>query len=256
MPPTADGEPTDPRSTGADHPAARRDRRRAGVALTIVLPAVLAGGCGPESVRPHAAEVADGGPDCLATDVLWSLGLTPPRGHDRPGPGAGAVPVGFEPVAVVRCLGPSDLPITTVEPLPQPRQTLPPFDPSTAVQGAPDPEADLPLATGTPVPVDPPATPAPGAPDQPAATVVEAELRGDLGPLLATLARPSHRPAPDQACPALWESQPVIFLVDDDGRAVRAQWPTDACGFLLDGVTRPLDALEVVRETPRSLADA
>lgn len=254
MPPTAHREQTGPRSTDADPRAARRDRRRAGVALAIVLPAVLAGGCGPESVRPPAAEVADGGPDCLATDVLWSLGLTPPREHDRPGPRAGAVPVDFEPVAVVRCLGPLDLP--TAEPLPQPRQTLPTLDPSTAVRGAPDPEADLPLAAGTPVPVDPPATPAPGAPGQPAATVVEAELRGDLGPLLATLGRPSHRPTPDQPCPALWESQPVIFLVDDDGRAVRARWPADACGFLLDGVTRPLDALEVVRETPRSLADA
>ena len=249
MPPTAD----DRAAPDPEARAARRDRRRAGVALAIVLPALLAGGCGPESVLPPAAEVADAGPDCLAADVLWTLGLTPPPGYDRPGTSPGAVPVDFEPVAVVRCLGPFDLPVEVVEP--QSPQVLPGLDPSAVARAGLDPDAGSPLGAGTPVPVDPPATPAP-APDQPAVTVVEAELHGDLGPLLATLARPSHQPAPDQPCPAMWESQPVIFLVDADGRAVRAQWPTDACGFLLDGVTRPLDALEVVSETPRTAADA
>lgn len=208
MPPTAAPGPADADATGADARAARRDRRGAGIALAVLVPALIAGGCGPEAVRPSAAEVADGGPDCLAADVLWSLGLTPPEGYDRPGSRAGAVPVDFEAVAVVRCLGPLDLPVTTAER------------------------------------------------ERPAATVVEAELRGDLGPLLAVLARPSQQPAPDQPCPAMWESQPVIFLVDADGRAVRAQWPTDACHFLLDGATRPLDALEVVRETPRTAGSA
>lgn len=227
MPPTTDAGPTHA-GPGADARATRRDRRGARIALAVLVPALIAGGCGPEAVRPSAAEVAHGGPDCLAADVLWSLGLTPPEGYDRPGSRPGAVPVGFEPVAVVRCLGPLDLAATTAEP--ELRQTVPGLD-----RPAPEPRP---------------------APEQPAATVVEAELRGDLGPLLAVLARPSQQPAPDQPCPAMWESQPVIFLVDADGRAVRAEWPTDACRFLLDGVTRPLDALEVVRETPRTAGSA
>lgn len=255
MPPTAGPGTTGLHPAGAEARAARRDRRRAGIALAIVLPALVAGGCGPESVLPPVAEVADGGPDCLAADVLWSLGLTPPQGYARPGTRPGAVPVDVEPVAVVQCLGPFDLPVTMAGP--QPRQTLPTLAPSAADRVVPAPDAELPLVVGTPAPVEPPGTSAPGpVPDQPAATVVEAELRGDLGPLLAALARPSYRPAPDQPCPAIWQSQPVIFLVDAEGRAVRARWPTDACGFLLDGVTRPLDALEVVRETPRTAPDA
>jgi hypothetical protein len=179
--------------------------------------------------------------------VLWTLGLTPPREYDRPGTSSGAVPVDFEPVAVVRCLGPFDAPVAVVEP--QPPQVLPTLDPSVDGRAGPDPDGESPLVASTPVPADPAGTP---APDRPAPTVVEAELRGDLGPLLAVLARPSHQPLPDQPCPAMWQSQPVIFLVDADGRAVRARWPADACGFLLDGVTRPLDALDVVRETPRT----
>jgi len=247
VPPTADHRAApDPEAR-----AASRDRRRAGVALAIVLPALLAGGCGPESALPPAAEVADAGPDCLSADVLWTLGLTPPREYDRPGASPGAVPVDFDPVAVVRCLGPFDLPVEMAEP--QPTQVLPSLDPSVVGRAGPDPDAGSPLVAGAPVPSDPPGAP---APDRPAATVVEAELRGDLGPLLAALARPSHQPLPDQPCPAMWQSQPVIFLVDADGRAVRARWPADACGFLLDGVTRPLDALEVVRETPRTAGAA
>lgn len=248
MPPTADHRAApDP---GAR--TARRDRRRAGVALTIVLPALLAGGCGPESALPPAAEVAAAGPDCLAADVLWSLGLTPPDGHDRPGPEPGAVPADFDAVAVVDCRGgwrgPLDL--QPEASAPAGRIELVPEDVVTAGPGLVDDLAehavDLRDLPAVPEPVPTPAS----------VTVVEAELRGDLGPLLAALARPSHQPLPDQPCPAMWQSQPVIFLVDADGRAVRARWPSDACGFLLDGVTRPLDALEVVRETPRTAGAA
>jgi hypothetical protein len=41
----------------------------------------------------------------------------------------------------------------------------------------------------------------------------------------------------------MWQSQPQVYLVDGDGRAVRVAWPTDGCGFALDGVTAPLDHL-------------
>lgn len=54
----------------------------------------------------------------------------------------------------------------------------------------------------------------------------------------------------------MWHSQPVISLVEADGRAVRTPWPTDVCRFLLDRVTRPAETLELLRETPRTAADA
>jgi hypothetical protein len=210
-----------------------RDRRRAGVALALVLPALLAGGCGPETARPAAAEVAPGGPDCLADEILWGLGLVPP-GAPRPGPAPGAVPLGFEPVAVVECRGPLSGPVEVLpEPLPFATVPVVPAVPAERL-------SDVDLAVPSPAPA-----PAP-------VTVTEVRLEGDLGPLLAALARPSELPWPGQACPAMWESRPEIHLVDAGGRAVRAAWPTTGCGFLLDGVTRPLDALEVVRETTRT----
>jgi hypothetical protein len=54
----------------------------------------------------------------------------------------------------------------------------------------------------------------------------------------------------------MWESQPQVYLVDADGRAVRVRWPSDVCGLLLDGVTRPLGALEVVRTVTRTVDGA
>lgn len=239
MPPAARRPPVPPpppTGPAAAARASRRDRRVAGTALAIVLPAVLAGGgCGPATARPADAEIAADGPDCTATEVLWGLGLTPPEGHDRPAPAPGAVPAGFDPVAVVHCQGPLDRPVTLVEP-PQLQETL-----------VPDPgdEVDL-LPLPGPVPDAEQPEPAP-------AEVVEARLEGDLGALLGVLARPSQVPGPGQACPAMWQSQPQVYLVDGDGRAVRVQWPTDVCGFLLDGVTRPLAALEVVRTDTRTV---
>lgn len=250
MPPTADHRAApDPVAR-----AARRDRRRAGVALAIVLPALLAGGCGPESALPPAAEVADAGPDCLADGVLWGLGLTPPDGHDRPGPEPGAVPADFDAVAVVDCRGgwraPLDMQPETSPPA-ELVDRIPPDDVVTAGPGLVDDlaehEVDLRDLPAVPEPVPAPAS----------VTVVEAELRGDLGPLLAALARPSRQPAPGEACPAMMQLRPEIYLVDADGRAVRAHWPTTGCGFLLDdGAPGLLDALDVVRETPRTAGAA
>lgn len=250
MPPTADHRAApDPETR-----AARRDRRRAGVALAIVLPALLAGGCGPESALPPAAEVADAGPDCLADGVLWGLGLTPPDGHDRPGPEPGAVPADFDAVAVVDCRGgwraPLDMQPETSPPA-ELVDRIPPDDVVTAGPGLVDDlaehEVDLRDLPAVPEPVPAPAS----------VTVVEAELRGDLGPLLAALARPSRQPAPGEACPAMMQLRPEIYLVDADGRAVRAHWPTTGCGFVLDdGAPGLLDALDVVRETPRTAGAA
>ncbi len=215
----------------------------AGAVLVVGLLAACAGQ-GPG--RP-AAEIAEDGPDCTATEVLWSLGVQPPVGDDRPGPEPGAVPSGFEPVAVVECVGgpasatiaepPAELWTAVPEPLP---------DPEVDLRDAPE-HSDLVTPESTPG-----STPEPeetGPADEPTITITLVERRGDLGPLLRALSRPSQTPGPDQICAAVWESQPVIYLVDADGRAIRAQWPTTACGLLLDGVTAPLATLPVVATT-------
>ncbi len=196
-------------------------------------------GAGP--ARPMA-EIADDGPDCTATDVLGDLGLRPPTGDDRPGPAAGAVPPGFDPVAVVECTaGPADL--SPLDP--------PPAELSTAVPGAvPEDPASAPEHTGV-VPNDPAPDATPTVPT--AITVTLVERRGDLGPLLRALSRPSEPARADQACMAMWESRPVIYLLDAEGRAVRAQWPTTSCGFLLDGATASLAAIPTVGSTEQTV---
>lgn len=248
MPPTADDRAApDPR-------AGRRDRRRAGVALAIVLPVLLAGGCGPESALLPAAEVADAGPDCLADEVLWGLGLTPPDGHDRPAPASGSVPADFDAVAVVDCRGGWRAPIDLQPEVTTPPERLDRVSPKDVVTAGPglvddlaQHEVDLQDLPAVPEPVPAPVS----------VTVVEAELRGDLGPLLAALARPSQQPAPGEACPAMMQMRPVIYLLDAEGRAILARWPTTGCGFLLDdGAPGLLDALEVVRETTRTAGAA
>jgi len=245
VPTAATPDPAPVPATGRDARASRRDRRVAGTALAIVLPAVLAGGgCGPATASHPDAEIA-AAPDCTATDVLRGLGLVPPEDHDRPAPGAGAVPAGFAPVAVVQCRGPLDGPVTLVEP-PDLQETVDPL-PDAGTIPWPDPSGEVDLTA------PPPGT---GEPDEPGprpVTVTEAWLEGDLRPLLAALARPSEVPRPDQACTAMWQSQPQVYLVDADGRAVRVRWPSDVCGYLLDGVTRPLDALEVTRTQVRTV---
>jgi hypothetical protein len=209
----------------------RGPRATALVATTIVLLA----GCASAPAR-SAAEVAADGPDCLAADVLTDLGMVPPAGHTRTGPEPGSVPDGFVPESVVRCGGAVLLgdvaPPILLTPSPETHEDL--------EAGAVD--LDDALAT----PAEPEATPEP-------LTVQVSELRGDLGPLLDQLARPSQAPREGEACMALMEFRPVIFLVDADGRAVRAQWPSTSCGFLLDGAIAPLDALEVVGTTEQTL---
>jgi hypothetical protein len=215
----------------------RRPHAAAAVAATIVL---LTAGCASAPARP-AAEVAADGPDCLAADVLTDLGMVPPTGHTRTGPEAGSVPDGFTPVSVVRCGGAFLLgdvaPPVLLTPAPETLEDL----------GAGAVDLEDALAT--------PAAPAEPTPEPRSApvTVQVSELRGDLGPLLDQLARPSQAPREGEVCMAMMELRPVIFLVDADGRAVRAQWPSTSCGFLLDGATAPLDALEVVSTTEQTL---
>lgn len=186
------------------------------VAAAVVI-AVLGACAGPEEVRPAppgAAQIAVGGPDCLADEVLAALPLAGPASErsKRPAPEAGTVPPGFDAVQVVECRAPG-LTLST---------------PSTSTATA---------APATPI------------------AVVEVVLTGDLGPLLVALARPSDPVPRDLACPAMFEFQPQIYLEDARGRAVRPQWPVDACGFLHDGATAALAGLIEVSSTERVVAE-
>jgi hypothetical protein len=79
--------------------------------------------------------------------------------------------------------------------------------------------------------------------------VREVTLSGDLGPLLAALSRASEAPRADQACIAMFEFKPQIYLVDARGRAVRPSWPVDACGFLHDDARPALAGLSETGST-------
>jgi hypothetical protein len=224
----------------------RRPHARPVLALAGAAALALAG-CG-SSTAPAVAEIVDEGPECLATEVLQGLAIQPPEGHDRPAPAAGSVPADFDPVAVVECRGP----LSEVEVWSEPGQLVVPelLEPEED-RVEPGGPGEVGLQPGEP---GGPALPAPQEPAAPTpVTVTEVELHGDLAPLLADLARPSRTAGPDQACPAMMEYQPQIYLLDALGRAVRVQWPTDGCRFLLDGVTDGLTALTEVRRDARTL---
>jgi hypothetical protein len=206
-------------------------------ALLTAATVLLLAGCASAPAGP-AAQVAQDGPDCLVADVLRDLGVDPGASASE-GPEAGTVPEDFEPVAVVRCGGPLSL---------APQAAAPP------VLLMPSPGTVEDLEAGAVDLEDPPAVSQPGTPDGPREVTVQVtELRGDLGPLLDQLARPSQAPRADEACMAMMEIRPVMYLVDAAGSAVRAQWPSTSCGFLLDGALAPLEALEVTATWEQAL---
>ncbi|RYV50624.1 hypothetical protein [Pengzhenrongella frigida] len=88
---------------------AGRDAVAAVVAAVLIF---VVGACAePRAGRPASpgpAEIAVGGADCLADEVLAALPVTASTGagSERPAPAAGAVPRGFEPVQVVECRAP------------------------------------------------------------------------------------------------------------------------------------------------------
>jgi hypothetical protein len=203
-----------------------RKVRLAGSAVVAGVTAALLTGCGGSGATPtppmeaqETAEVALGGPDCLAREVLVELFGVEPAGSAPAASRSGVVPEGFEPVQVVLC---RPGPLILVEP--EPRE----------------------LATAIPSPL-PTAPTADASHDRrpTTATVEQVTLAGDLAPLVTALARPS---APDDGrpCPAVWESKPQIYLVDADGGAVRPRWPVTACGFLQKGAAGSLAQLEEI----------
>lgn len=255
-------------------------------AVVVLLGALVLVGCAGSRGAPSGeaafepAEVADAA-DCAVRDAVEATGAGGGDGLP-PAPAAGAVPDGFQPVAAVQCRvtvtmhpdppAPTLLPDLSVplDPDPPAATSLPdlsvPPDPGTgpgaepgvppagpeagteagveagpeAGAGAADPQAD----TGA-------AQPSTGTePTAPVGTVDAVRLEGDLGPLLAQLRRPDVAPVPDQACMAMFQVVPLLYLVDADGRAVHVRWPTDSCGFLLDGA---IESLSGLHETARTV---
>ena len=201
----------------------RRAARGALVLAATVLAAACAGSAAP-AYPP--AEIAAGGPDCLADEVVDGMVGAGPGSGARPAPAAGAVPPDFVPVGVVQCL-PGPLTLLPSEPVPQPDLLEGPAARDRDRGATPEPPRTL--------------------------RVTERTLTGDLGPLLAALSRPSEEPRRDQPCPAMWESRPQIYLVDSAGRAVRARWPVTSCGFLHEGAAAALDGLQESASTVRTL---
>lgn len=60
-------------------------------------------------------------------------------------------------------------------------------------------------------------------------TVEPEELQGDFAPLLAALVVQSDRADGEYVCRAVLEYFPVLWLVNAEGGALDAAWPTTAC---------------------------
>ncbi|MGW6172100.1 hypothetical protein ACWF5H_01285 [Arthrobacter sp. NPDC055138] len=83
--------------------------------------------------------------------------------------------------------------------------------------------------------------------------VTEERLAGDLIALVDALAQPSDQPRANQACTADMELVPDLWLVDVEGQAMRAAWPTNSCGKTKPGVREVLGGMEVVESTQHKL---
>jgi len=224
----------------------------------VVVAVALAVGCAPfvsgcadlGATRPEppgVAEIALGGPDCLAEEVLAGLTFGPAptsaadAGRGRHAPASGSVPRGFEPVRVVECR-------TGLVPLTLPSQELVPSSgvvPSEQSTPAPG-ESQQPSA---PAPVSGSAQPVAPAP----VSVLEVVREGELDALLAALSRPSDPVPFNQVCAAMLELPPQVYLVDALGRAVRPSWPVDACGFVQADARAALAHVPELRTSLRTL---
>jgi hypothetical protein len=77
--------------------------------------------------------------------------------------------------------------------------------------------------------------------------VRETRYDGDLAPLLKALDEPSDARSTGP-CTADYEIVPELWVVAENGEAVRAAWPTDGCGKTKPAVRTALSTLEVVDE--------
>jgi hypothetical protein len=76
--------------------------------------------------------------------------------------------------------------------------------------------------------------------------VTEERLAGNLDALVEALAQPSDSPRANQVCTADMEIVPDLWLIDAQGQAMRAAWPTNSCGKTKPGVREILGGMEVV----------
>jgi hypothetical protein len=83
--------------------------------------------------------------------------------------------------------------------------------------------------------------------------VTEERLAGDMDALVDALAQPSDQPRANQACTADMELVPDLWLVDAQGQAMRAAWPTNSCGKTKPGVREILGGMDVVESTQHKL---
>lgn len=81
-------------------------------------------------------------------------------------------------------------------------------------------------------------------PDGVYSAVDERHFTGDPEALVAALAEPSDARDPVAVCTAIFELRPELYLVDGDGRVMRASWPVDRCGQSKPGTRAALDGLE------------
>ncbi|MBO3100600.1 hypothetical protein [Cellulomonas fengjieae] len=87
-----------------------------------------------------------------------------------------------------------------------------------------------------------------GSPD---AVVQQVTFDDGIAPVLEALAQPTETPGgADVMCTLDFEYKPVVFLVDDAGRSVRAYWPVDVCDKTLAGAGNLMAGL-----TPTSVVD-
>lgn len=75
-----------------------------------------------------------------------------------------------------------------------------------------------------------------------AAVTVETRT-GDFGPLLSALAEPSDQAGFNQACTADMEFVPELWLENAPGEAMRAAWPSTACGKTKRATWKALEKL-------------
>ena len=71
-------------------------------------------------------------------------------------------------------------------------------------------------------------------------------LEGDLRPLLEFLAQPSSGRSQTGGCTYEYTFPPQVYLVDQDGRAIAPDWPSDGCGHPAPQGEVLLDALDEV----------
>ncbi|MGM0930389.1 MAG: hypothetical protein ACQEXN_11850 [Actinomycetota bacterium] len=83
--------------------------------------------------------------------------------------------------------------------------------------------------------------------------VTEERLTGKIDALVNALAQPSDGPIANQACTADLELVPDLWLVDAQGQAMRAAWPTNSCGKTKPGVREVLGGMEVVESTQHKM---